>query len=151
MRAEAAQCGPPSKVFAMDPNLFITIICIAVSLLILVGVAVMLRRATVRALVWWVGLACLPVGALLAGAVPFLIDGWNRMAEWWQLLMGAPLAPVAMAGLIVLGVGLALMLVSRVIPHRPRKKKTPPSTPGATAVRDRPIYDQTPASETTTT
>ena len=150
MRAEAAQCGPPSKVFAMDPNLFITIICIAVSLLILVGVAVMLRRATVRALVWWVGLACLPVGALLAGAVPFLIDGWNRMAEWWQLLMGAPLAPVAMAGLIVLESAWHYACQPRD-PAPSAQEEDAPSTPGATAVRDRPIYDQTPASETTIT
>lgn len=131
----------------MDLNILITVICIGVSLLILLGVAVLIRRATVRALVWWVGLACVPIGALLAGMVPYALDAWNRFAEWWQKLMAGPIDTAPMAGLIVLGLGVAMMLISRVIPHRPRKKRdksAPPAAPpgaGATAVRGRPIYD----------
>lgn len=136
----------------MDSNLVIAAVCIGVALLILVGVALMARRATVRALVWWVGLACLPVGAWIAGMVPYLIDGWNRLAAWWQAAMSvSPLPPGTTAGLVVLGVGAVLLLGSRVIPHRPRKKPVAKVAKGAkpAVTPGRPMYDT--ASQTTPT
>ena len=140
----------------MDVNFWILAACIGVSLIILIGVAIAARRATVRALVWWVGLACVPIGLLLGGAVPYVIDAWNRLAEWFQLATVSPIPPGITAGLVVLGVGIVLMLASRLIPFRPRKKLPPKSKtpPKSTATRGRPIYDstsQSTSSDTTTT
>lgn len=136
----------------MDLNFLIPAICIGVSVLILVGVAIFMRRATIRALVWWIGLACVPVGAWLAGMAPYAIDAWNRLAAWWQAVTVDPVAPGIMAGLIVGGLGIALMLISRIIPHRPRKKRAPkgsgPASGGATAVRGRPVYDSSQSTPT---
>ena len=129
----------------MDVNLLIIVACIVATLLILVGVAIGARRATVRALVWWVGLACLPIGALLSGMVPYLIDAWNRLAAWFQLATAAPIPAGTTAGLVVLGIGAVLLLGSRLIPFRARKKTPPKSKtpPAATAARGRPLYDST--------
>lgn len=125
----------------MDSNLVIAALCIGVALLILVGVAVMARRATVRALVWWVGLACLPVGAWISGMAPYLIDAWNRLAAWWQAANAVnPLPAGTTAGLVVLGVGGVLLLGSRLIPHRPRKKPVAKADKAA-VTRARPVYD----------
>jgi|GEM_PF-2461375 len=127
----------------MDSNFVIPAVCIAVALLILGGVAAMGRRATVRALVWWVGLACLPVGAWIGGLVPYLIDGWNRLAAWWQASMSvSPLPTNTTAGLIVLGLGAVLLFGSRLIPHRPRKKPVP-KVDKAAVTKTRPLYDTT--------
>lgn len=137
----------------MDLSLIILLIAIGTSLLILIGVALAGRRAPIRPLVWWVGLACLPVGFLLAGGIPYLIDAWNRMAEWWQLQMGLnPLPANVLAGLVLLGLGVVLMVGSRVIPLRPRKKRPPktPTTTGPTAGRTRPDYSAS-SSQTTPT
>ena len=93
---------------------------------------------------------------LLGGAVPYVIDAWNRLAEWFQLATVSPIPPGITAGLVVLGVGIVLMLASRLIPFRPRKKLPPKSKtpPKSTATRGRPIYDstsQSTPSDTTTT
>ena len=133
----------------MDSNLVIAAVSIGAALLILVGVALMARRATVRALVWWVGLACLIVGAWIAGMGPYLIDAWNRLAAWWQTATAvSPLPTGTTAGLVVLGVGSVLLLGSRLIPHRPRKKPVPKADKAA-VTRARPVYDT--ASQTTPT
>jgi hypothetical protein len=134
----------------MDSNPAVVAVFIGVALLILVGVAVLARRATVRALVWWVGLACLPIGALLAGMDPYLIDAWNRLAAWWQAVTVSPIPAGILAGLVIVGIGLALMLISRVIPYR-RRKPVAKTASGTRATRGRPVYDATPASQTTPT
>lgn len=126
----------------MDPNILVPIVVIGASLLILIGVALMARRATIRALLWWVGLACVPVGAYLAGMAPYLIDGWNRLVVWWQTIMSVqPMPAGVVSGLTVLGVGIALLVGSRIVPYRKRPKPTPkpkttprPPTPRASSV-----------------
>lgn len=109
----------------MDPNILIPIACIGAALLILAGVAAMARRATVRALLWWVGIACLPIGAYLTGMVPYLIDAWNRLVVWWQTVTMPPMPALVVSGLTVLGVGLVLVVGSRLVPYRKRPKPKP--------------------------
>ena len=101
----------------MDPNVLLGALCIGLSLLILVMVAVIGRGMSLRATAWWVGLACLPVAALIAGMVPRMIDAWNVMAvEWWQALE-RPFTASVMAGLVLGGIGVALLLGSRPVSY----------------------------------
>ena len=142
---------------ALDVNLLTTVICIAASLLILLGVVVLGRRVSWRAAAWWVGLACLPIAALLSGMVPYLIDVWNSFAAWWQART-QPLGGAELAGVALGAVGLVLLIGSRLIPYRKRTPKpkatkgapTPTGGAGASAARTRPDYSA-PASSATPT
>ncbi len=121
-------------------------ICIGLFVLGLVLVALIWRRAPLRASIWWLGLALLPLGALLSGMVPTLIDVWNSLALWFQRVMVQPIANTILAGLVVLGLGLLLMLVSRVIPYRKRDRRSATARTGTTTTtvsRNKPVYDST--------
>lgn len=141
----------------MDTTLLTTVICIAASLLVLLGVVLLGRRLSWRAAAWWVGLACLPIAALLAGMVPYLIDAWNSLATWWQQ-RPQPLAGAELAGVALGAIGLVLLVGSRFVPYRkrtpkPKAKKgaAASGTPaGASAARTRPDYSA-PASSVTPT
>nr|NLI50839.1 hypothetical protein [Propionibacterium sp.] len=135
----------------MDPNLLLAAICIGVSLLIIVMVAVVGRGMSLRAAAWWIGLACLPIAALISGMVPRMIDAWNVMAvDWWQQLERPFTVPV-MAGLALGGIGFLLLFGSRLIPYKKRQKKpkTTAATPAPAPARPKPDY--TPSATSTAT
>lgn len=103
----------------MDFNMIQMAVCMALFVLGVVLVVGIWKRASTRASLWWLGLALLPLGALLAGAVPALIDAWNSMALWWQGATATnPMPPSTMAGLVIGGLGLLLMLGSRLVPYK---------------------------------
>lgn len=137
----------------MDLNTLQWIICIALTILGLVITAAIWKRASSRASIWWLGLSLLPLGALLTGMVPSLIDAWNSMALWFQKAVVQPIAPVVLVGLVLLGLGVLLMLVSRLIPYRKKdraavKTRSGSGTTTPSVTRTKPVY---PDSTTTTT
>lgn len=94
-------------------------VCITLFVLGVLLVVGIWKRASTRASLWWLGLSLLPLGVLLAGAVPALIDAWNSMALWWQGATAvSPMPPSTMAGLVIGGLGLLLMLGSRLVPYK---------------------------------
>ncbi len=136
----------------MDPNLLLAAIAIGLSLLILVMVAIIGRGMSLRASAWWIGLACLPIAALITGMVPRIIDAWNVMAvDWWQALERPFTAPV-MAGLVLGGIGFALLFGSRLIPYkkRPKKVKAAPKAATPTPARGKPDYSSPSVASTAT-
>lgn len=153
LRAAAAGRRPAAPtVGAMDPNLLIAVGCIGLSILIIVMVAAVGRRMTLRAALWWIGLACLPIAALILGMIPYLIDAWNMLfattamapsqpTSWWASLQ-QPFTPVVTAGLVVGGIGLALLFGSRLVPYRKRERRPKAVAPdaGAPTLRSRPDY-----------
>lgn len=117
----------------MELSLWVMIAVIGWTVLGLVLVAVLWTRAPWKAVLAWLGIALLPVGLWLVGLSQAAIDGWNTLAVWWRGLVYT--LPV-LIGLGVLGLAAVLLLISRLVPNRPRKRKSvdeipPASTPPA--------------------
>lgn len=117
----------------MELSLWVMIAVIGWTVLGLVLVAVLWTRAPWKAVLAWLGIALLPLGLWLVGLSQAAIDGWNTLAAWWQGLVYT--LPV-LIGLGVLGLAAVLLLISRLVPNRPRKRKSvdeipPASTPPA--------------------
>ena len=113
-----------------DPNLIALAVCAGLSLVGIVVTAIIWKLAKVRTVVWWLGLSLVPIDVYLLGLVPLMIDGYQTLRQWYGTLA---VTPLVWTGAALGGLGVLLMLVSRVIPARPRR--TPPDTVGATPDR----------------
>ncbi|HVK44355.1 MAG TPA: hypothetical protein VM429_05575 [Micropruina sp.] len=109
----------------MDLSTWVLIVVIGWTVLGLLLVAVIWTRSPWKAVLAWLGLALLPLGIWLVGLSQAAVDGWNTLALWWQSLVFT--IPVVI-GLSMLGLGLVLLLVSRLVPSRPRVRKDKPTT-----------------------
>lgn len=124
----------------MDPNLLQLIIAAGLTVVGLLIVVLIWRRAKWRTIVTWLGLALLPLGLYLLGLVPALIDGWNTLVNWYWTTMAPWSDPLRIAGAVVGGLAVLFLLISRFIPPKPRVRREPTDT--ATPVRrERPVYD----------
>ena len=134
----------------MDSNLIYLAVSGGLTLLGLILVLVLWRFAKLRTSLWWLGFALLPIAVYLLGLVPTVIDFWNALVTWWAAVSPG-MSTTLIAGLAVGGLGVALMLVSRVIPYRTRRKRdegTGVADP-ATPIRTRPVYEPAPVSQST--
>lgn len=131
------------QVWHMDPNLLQLLICAGLTLVGIVITAIIWKRAAVRTILWWIGLALIPIAIYLVGLVPLLIDGWDTLVKWYGMLT---VTPVAMVGASLGGLGVLLMLVSRLVPYRKRSAATgmTPAVTGA-AQPARPLTPRAPA------
>lgn len=117
----------------MELSLWVMIIAIGWTVLGLVLVAVLWSRAPWKAVLAWLGITLVPIGLWLAGLAPAAIDGWNTLALWWQGLVFT--LPV-LIGVSLLGLAALLLVVSRLTPNRPRRRRDAAEvTPGATTHR----------------
>ncbi|MFT4294987.1 MAG: hypothetical protein QM582_06200 [Micropruina sp.] len=114
----------------MDISLWVMVVVIGWTVLGLVLVAVLWSRAPWKAVLAWLGIALVPIGIWLVGLSQAAIDGWNTLALWWQGLVYT--LPV-LIGLSVLGLAAVLLLISRLVPHRPRRRKPKDEIPSAAA------------------
>ncbi|WP_298132261.1 hypothetical protein [Micropruina sp.] len=122
----------------MDISLWVMIIAIGWTVVGLILVAALWSRAPWKAVIAWLGIALVPLGLWLAGLSQAAIDGWNTLALWWQGLIFT--LPV-MIGVGLLGLAALLLVVSRLVPNRPRKRKQANGIPSATTP---PSYRPTP-------
>lgn len=104
----------------MTPEILQMIISIALTALGLVIVVLRWKYAKWRTLVTLLGLSLLPLGLYLLGLVPLLVDGWTTMSNWYWTTMAPWNDPVRIAGTVVGGLGILLLVISRFIPSRPR-------------------------------
>lgn len=130
----------------MDLSTWVMIAVIGWTVVGLVLVAAMWSRAPWKAVLSWLGIALLPLGLWLVGLSQAAIDGWNTLALWWQGLVFT--LPV-LIGLSVLGLAVALLVVSRLVPNRKRTRKpvsiaTPERTERITPAAEPPVYRQPP-------
>ncbi len=127
-----------------DPNLVALAVCAGLSLVGIVITALIWKSAGVRTVVWWLGLSLVPIAVYLLGLVPLAVDGYETLRRWYGTLA---VTPLVWTGVALGGLGVLLMLVSRVIPARPRRttavppaadRRAVPATParpGAVATR----------------
>ncbi len=109
----------------MGLSTWVMIVVIGWTVLGLLLVAVMSTRSPWKAVLAWLGIALLPLGIWLVGLSQAAVDGWNTLANWWQTLVYT--VPV-LIGLSVLGLAVALLVISRLVPSKPRVRKPKPST-----------------------
>lgn len=115
----------------MDLSTLVMIVVIGWTVVGLILVAAIWSRAPWKAVLAWLGIALLPLGVWLVGLWRAAIDGWNTLAAWWAgLVFDIP----AIIGLSVLGLAALLLVLSRLVPNRPRTRKTKP-TPSVTSSR----------------
>lgn len=128
----------------MDLSTWVMIAVIGWTVVGLVLVAGMWSRAPWKAVLAWLGIALLPLGLWLIGLSQAAIDGWNTLATWWQGLVYT--LPV-LIGLSVLGLAVALLVISRLVPTRKRTRKPVSiATPERiTPAAEPPVYRQPPA------
>lgn len=122
----------------MDISLWVMGIAIGWTVVGLILVVALWSRAPWKAVIAWLGVALVPLGLWLAGLSQAAIDGWNTLALWWQGLIFT--LPV-MIGVGLLGLAALLLVVSRLVPNRPRKRKSASAIPSATTA---PAYRPTP-------
>lgn len=121
----------------MDPQLLHLLVAGGLTLAGIVVTAIIWRSAKVRTVVWWLGLSLLPVSVYLLGLSQQVVDAYDTLRSWYASLT---LTPVVWVGVVLFALGVVLMLVSRVIPARPRKAPVPaapaasgrPATPAVT-------------------
>ncbi len=128
----------------LDPVLLQLIVAGGLTLLGIVVTALIWKRAKVRTVVWWLGLSLVPISIYLLGLAPQVIGAYETLRLWYGTLT---LTPVVWVGVALFGLGLLLMIVSRLLPDRPRHKPAPaassaPSRPAA------PAYPAAPATQT---
>lgn len=104
----------------MDLSLWVIIVVIGWTVLGLVLVAVLWARAPWKAVLAWLGITLIPIGLWLAGLAQAAIDGWNTLALWWQ---GLTYTLPVLVGVSLLGLAALLLLVSRLTPNRPRRRR----------------------------
>lgn len=102
----------------MDPNLLAPLVAGGLTFIGIVITALIWRAAKVRTVMWWLGFSLLPIAVYLLGLAPQVVGAYDTLVAWYRDLTVTPLVWVG-AGLGALGV--LLMLVSRVVPARPRK------------------------------
>lgn len=130
----------------MDLSTWVMIVVLAWTLVGLLLVAFIWTRAPWKAVLGWLGIALIPLGVWLVGLSQAAVDGWNTLATWWQTLIFT--LPV-LIGLSVLGLAAALLVLSRLVPSRPRTRRPkPPKTPTSTIppAGGAPTYRQPPSS-----
>ncbi|MBK8446498.1 MAG: hypothetical protein IPL41_07415 [Micropruina sp.] len=129
----------------MDLFTWVMIVVLAWTVLGLLLVALIWTRAPWKAVLAWLGIALIPLGLWLVGLSQAAVDGWNTLAGWWQTLIFT--MPV-LIGLSILGLAALLLLVSRLVPTRPRnrKPKTPSSNTTIPPATSSPTYRQPPTS-----
>ncbi|MBP8920895.1 MAG: hypothetical protein KBG85_14395 [Micropruina sp.] len=120
----------------MDLSTWVMIVAIGSTTLGLLLVILLWSRAPWKAVVAWLGIALLPLGLWLAGLSQAAIDGWNTLALWWQ---GLQFGLFETIGVSLLGVAAFLLILSRLIPNRPRKRK-----PDTSSTPSRPLNPSTP-------
>lgn len=108
----------------MGLSTWVMIVVIGWTVLGLLLVAFLWTRSPWKAVLAWLGIALLPLGIWLVGLSQAAIDGWNTVATWWQALVFT--LPV-IVGLSVLGLAIALLVISRLVPTKPRVRKPKPT------------------------
>lgn len=103
----------------MDANLLHLLVTGGLSLVGLIITVIIWRLAKVRTVVWWLGLSLVPVSIYLLGLTQQAADAYTTLRAWYDTLV---LTPMVWTGVALFGLGVVLMLVSRVIPAKPRKK-----------------------------
>jgi hypothetical protein len=98
-------------------------VCIGLTLLGLLITAIIWSRAKWKTIVWWLGASMAPIGIFLLGLVPYTVRAYWALTEWANALT-FDLAEVFGVGFASVAVG--LMLISRVIPAKPRVRKSVP-------------------------
>lgn len=126
----------------MDISTWVMVLVLGWTVLGLVLVVVLWPRAPWKAVIAWLGIALVPLGVWLVGLSQAAIDGWNTLVLWWRGLIFT--LPV-LVGLSVLGLAVVLLLVSRFVPTRPRKRK--PKDDVAPTTPSQPYRPLTPRSE----
>lgn len=138
---------PRGKLVVMDSNTLHLIVSAGLTLLCVVIVALIWTRAKWRTIVWWLGLAMIPIAVWLLGLAPLVADGGDSLVGWYQ---GVTWDPLALTGASLVGLGVLLMLISRVMPARPRQRRVKATAPAPQVTdRPRPAYDSSAGSATT--
>ena len=121
----------------MDPSLLHPLVAGGLTLVLLLVTAIIWRWAKVRTVMWWFGLALLPVGVYLLGLSPQVEGAYETLRDWYY---GLQLTPMVWVGVVVAGLGVALMLISRFVPAKPRRKKDAvPTAVGARPTSPAPV------------
>ena len=134
----------------MDLATWVMVVVITWTVLGLLLVALIWKRAPWKAILAWLGIALIPLGIWLVGLSQAAIDGWNTLAAWWQALVFTPQVQI---GLGLLALAAALLVVSRFVPTRSRTPKQsdtlPPASRPSTSMPPGPpsAYQQPPRSQ----
>lgn len=134
---------------AMDAGVMTLIVCVGLTVVGLLLVALLWRVTGPRAKVSLLGLTALPMGIYLSGLVPQAIGAYTTLEAWWR---GLTFTVTQVAGLSLLGVGVLFLLVSRVLPGRSRRQRDAKATGTLPSGSSRPttVYSS-PSSEATAT
>lgn len=108
----------------MDPNLLALAICSGLTLVGIMITALIWTHAKVKTVVWWFGFSLIPIAVYLLGLIPQTIGAYETLRLWYGTLT---FTPIVWTGIALGGLGVFLMLVSRLIPAKPRKKKDAPA------------------------
>lgn len=103
----------------LDPNLLQLLVAGGLTLLGVIITAVIWTWAKVRTVMFWFGLSLLPIALYLLGLGPQVVDAYHTLRAWYATLS---LTPLVWTGISLGGLGVALMLISRFVPARPRRK-----------------------------
>lgn len=106
----------------MDQNLLHLLVAGGLSLVGIVITALIWQSAKVKTVVWWFGFSLVPISLYFLGLGGSVVDAYTTLRDWF---LGLQFTAMEWVGFSLFGVGVALMLVSRVIPAKPRKKKEP--------------------------
>lgn len=104
----------------MDPNVLHLLIAAVLTIVFVTITALIWTRAQVKTVFWWIGLSCLPLAVYLAGLVPALVGAYTTLRLWWGTLA---FTPAVWVGLVLGGIGLFLIVGSRLIPSESRKAR----------------------------
>lgn len=127
----------------MDPNLLQLVVASGLTLLGILVTAIIWNLAKIRTVMWWLGLSLVPIGVYLLGLGPQVAGAYETLRAW---VAAVELTPMVWVGIVVAGLGVLLMLVSRVVPAKPRARKADAaaSGPGSATRSGSPAVKPTP-------
>lgn len=125
----------------MDAGVMTLIVCVGLTVVGLLLVALLWRVTGPRAKVSLLGLTALPMGIYLSGLVPQAIGAYTTLEAWWR---GLTFTVTQVIGLSLLAVGILFLLLSRVLPGRSRKQREakPTGTVGTGSSRATTLYNR---------
>lgn len=136
----------------MDPNLLHLIVAGGLTLVLVVITALIWSRAQVKTVFWWIGLTLIPMAVYLLGLGPAVVGAIQTLRTWWGMVQ---YTPMEIAGLVLGGLGVLLMLGSRLIPsesaadRRAARKDKKAAAKGVTQPAPRPAVGSAPTARPT--
>ncbi len=128
----------------MDAGTTTLMIVIGLTVLGLLLVAALWRITSWKSRLTLLGLTAVPFGVYLSGLVPHAIGAYQTLESWW---LGLSYSFTQTVGLSLLGVAALFLVLGRLVPYRPRKRKETPAAVPSTSSSTKPLPFARPAQD----